>query len=276
MDRALTEAMSPYWRPIKYSFDMSEKKRWLIVVLFAAAMAWVESALVVDLRTLVNRLEPYQANPLPDVSNLGEVELIREFATLIMLCAVGWLAGQTRERRWGYTFLAFGVWDILYYVFLKVIIDWPRSLWDWDILFLLPLPWWGPVFAPMLIAALMIIFGSLVTQFGDQTHRLWPSRRAWIFNLSGCVLALLVFMSDAIRAVEGGVDALRQVLPVWFNWPVFIIALILMAIPLLEISQKFLQGAFRKEKRNLVAEKNNPGAKAFFVLLLCKLISHNS
>ena len=41
--------------------------------------------------------------------------------------------------------MAFGIWDIFYYVFLKIIYDWPKSLFDWDILFLIPLPWWGPV-----------------------------------------------------------------------------------------------------------------------------------
>ncbi len=234
--------------------NMSEKKRGLVVVLFAAAMAWVESALVVDLRMLVNRLEPYQPNPLPDVPKLGEVELIREIATLIMLWTVGCLAGQTREKKWGYALLAFGVWDILYYVFLKIIVDWPHSLWDWDILFLLPLPWWGPVLAPMLIAALMIIFGSVATQFSDHEPPLWPSRRAWIFSLCGCVLALLVFMADAIRVIEGGVEAVRQVLPrkAGFNWPGFILAFLFMMVPAIEIIQKKLSGRFKKENYPLV------------------------
>ncbi len=61
--------------------------------------------------------------------------------------------------------VAFGVWDIFYYVFLKVMCDWPRSLFDWDILFLLPLPWWGPVLAPVSIALLMIVWGTLASQF---------------------------------------------------------------------------------------------------------------
>ena len=182
---------------------MNEKKRWLIVFLFATAMAWVEAAAVVYLRTLVDRVEPYQINPLPLAPRLGEAELAREAATLIMLFTIGWLAGQTWPKRWGYAFLAFGLWDIFYYVFLKIIAGWPHSLWDWDILFLLPLPWWGPVIAPMLIAVLMIVCGTLLTQF----ENLMPSRRAWICNLSGCVLALLVFMADALRAADGGVEA---------------------------------------------------------------------
>ena len=249
---------------------MTEKKRWFLVILFAAAMAWVESALVFDLRTLVDRLEPYQPNPLPFLPKLGEVELVRELATLIMLLTVGWLAGQSGPKRWGYALLAFGVWDIFYYAFLKIITGWPHSLWDWDILFLLPLPWWGPVLAPMLIAALMIVFGTLTTQF----ENIQPSRRAWFFNLSGCALALIVFMADALRAAEGGIEAVRQVLPhkAGFNWPVFIIALLLMAAPVFEMCKQLLQ---EREKLSATA-KMNFGAKAFFLLLLYKLISRNS
>ena len=248
----------------------TEKKRWLLVFLFAIAMAWVESAVVVNLRTLVDRLEPYQANPLPFLPKLGEIELVRELATLVMLLTVGWLAGTTWPHRWGYTFLAFGWWDIFYYVFLKIMVDWPHSLWDWDILFLLPLPWWGPVLAPMLIAALMIVFGTLATQFED----LWPSRRAWFFNWSGCILALIVFMADAIRVAGDGIEAIRQVLPrmAGFNWPVFILAFILMAVPVLEMGHQLLKG-----REKLATSANlNLGAKAFFLLLLYKLLSRNS
>ena len=247
---------------------MNEKKRWLIVFLYAVAMAWVESALVVDLRTLVDRLDPYQPNPLPFLPKLGEVELVREIATLIMLFTVGWLAGQTSSKRWGYASLAFGVWDIFYYAFLKIIVGWPHALWDWDILFLLPLPWWGPVLAPMLIAVLMMVYGTLATQF----ENIQPSRRAWIFNLSGCVLALLVFMADALRAVGGGVEAVRQVLPrqAGFNWPMFIIAFVLMAIPVFETGNQLLKG------REQFSSKMNFGAKAFFLLIVYKIISRNT
>jgi len=70
--------------------------------------------------------------------------------------------------RLGYAAIAFGSWDILYYVFLRIISGWPASLFDWDILFLLPLPWWGPVLAPVCIASLMIVWGTLVTQRQDR------------------------------------------------------------------------------------------------------------
>src|ERR1051326_1970934 len=140
-------------------------RRWLVVVVFAIAMAWVESAVVYYLRTMIHRINPYQANPLPIIGGLGPAEMVREAATLVMLFTIGVLAGKTWRSRLGYSAFAFGVWDIFYYVFLKVMCDWPKSLLDWDILFLLPLPWWGPVLAPVLIALLMIVWGTLASRF---------------------------------------------------------------------------------------------------------------
>ena len=94
-------------------------KRALWVVLFAMAMAWMESAVVVYLRLLVNRLQPYQEDPLPQalMTSVGPTEQVREAATILMLWAMGWLAGNTRRNRFGFFIVAFGVWDIFYYVF---------------------------------------------------------------------------------------------------------------------------------------------------------------
>ena len=207
--------------------------RTLTVVVFAIAMAWVESAVVFDLRTMVDRIEPYQADPLPLVGKLGPVELIRELATMIMLLTVGMLAGKKWPQRLGYSAIAFGVWDIFYYVFLKVMCGWPHSLFDWDILFLLPLPWWGPVLAPVLIAVLMIAWGTRVTQFQVAPNSRVTSLAAWALNILGMFLALYVFMTDTLRVADQGVPAVRQVLPTEFNWPLFLVALALMAAPIL-------------------------------------------
>ena len=212
--------------------------RWLVVVVFATAMAWVESAVVYYLRTHIDRIVPYQPNPLPIIGGLGPVELMRELATLVMLFTVGALAGRTWRTRVGYMVVAFGVWDIFYYVFLKLMCGWPHSLTDWDILFLLPLPWWGPVLAPMLIALLMIFWGTLASQF-ERTHP--PSLSnwsVWVLNFIGVALALYVFMADAIRASGGGVDALRNLLPTYFNWPLFLVALALMASPVVKLARE--------------------------------------
>lgn len=210
-----------------------EPTRWLIVVTFAAAMAWVESAVVLYLRTMINRIEPYQPHPFPIVGGFAMPELIREAATLVMLFAVGLLAGKTWRSRWGYAAIAFGIWDILYYVFLKQMCGWPHSIMDWDILFLLPLPWWGPVWAPVAIALLLVAWGTLATQFPRPVAQ--PHLRLWALNVLGTVLALYIFMADTLRAADGGVDAIREVLPERFNWPLFSLSLCLMAAPVISL-----------------------------------------
>jgi hypothetical protein len=202
---------------------------------FAIAMAWVEAASVFYIRALVDRIEPYQADPLPvDTMNgvLGHVELWREAATLVMIAALGLLAGRTWRHRAGYAALAFGAWDIFYYVFLRLITGWPRTLLDWDILFLLPLPWWGPVLAPVSIAMVMILWGTLVTQAGGDAADVRRARLTWTLASLGIVLALGVFMIDAWRALPDGREAVLQVMPTAFNWPLFCVALLLMALPI--------------------------------------------
>ena len=158
-----------------------------------------------------------------------------------MLATLGMLAGRTWRRRAGYAALAFGVWDIFYYVFLRLISGWPRTLLDWDVLFLLPLPWWGPVLAPISIALVMIVWGTLATQSDDGATE---ARWAWALGWSGIVLALGVFMIDAWRALPDGRDAVLQVLPTTFNWPLFWVALLLMASPALH------QAAFFPTRRH--------------------------
>jgi len=140
------------------------------------------------------------------------------------------LAGRTWRARLGYAAIAFGSWDILYYVFLRIISGWPASLFDWDILFLLPLPWWGPVLAPVIVALLMIVWGTLATQSRDRAA---DARWAWALACVGIALALGVFMIDTWRALPDGRDAVLQVLPATFNWPLFCAALLLMASPAL-------------------------------------------
>ena len=210
----------------------SSRTRWAIVMAFAIAMAWVEAASVSYVRALVDRIEPYQAHPLPMNGALGYVESFREAATIVMIAAVGLLAGRTWRSRAGYAALAFGAWDVFYYVFLHLISGWPRTLMDWDILFLLPLPWWGPVLAPVSIALVMILWGTLATLSSEAATG--PGARwVWALGWAGIALALAVFMIDALRALPNGRDAVLQVLPTRFKWPLFSVALLLIASPAL-------------------------------------------
>jgi hypothetical protein len=224
-----------------------EGQRWLVVVLYAIAMAWVEAAVVYYLRSLIDRIEPYQPCPLPIAGGFGKAELIREIATLVMLFTVGWLAGATWRARLGYSVVAFGVWDIFYYVFLRVMTGWPKSLLDWDILFLIPLPWWGPVWAPTSIALLMILWGTFMTKVGRFPVPLGIQWKLFALGCAGAVLALFTFMADAIRVADQGTEALRNMLPVRFNWPLFVVALALMALPVADVVRQELRARRKVE-----------------------------
>lgn len=211
-------------------------KRLSIVFAYAIAMAWVESAVVVYLRTLIGRVTPYQTDPLPVSVGLGWIEVGRELATLVMLFTVGWLAGQTWRSRSGYSLIAFGTWDIFYYVFLVPMSGWPRSFLDWDVLFLVPLPWWGPVLAPVLISLLLISGGMLVAWGESRQKPIWPHRWTVVLNFLGIGLALYAFMLPALQVIQGGEQAVRQVLPTSFNWTLFGLAFILLAAPIADMA----------------------------------------
>jgi hypothetical protein len=152
-----------------------------------------------------------------------------------MLATVGILAGRNVVSRLGYALIAFGVWDIFYYVFLVPMTGWPDSLLDWDILFLLPLPWWGPALAPMLIAALMVAWGILVTQFERLQRVALSDWRPLALHAVGVLLALCVFMSDGLQAFARGDKNLLELLPTTFPWPLFVVALLLMSAPVAQL-----------------------------------------
>lgn len=206
------------------------------VSLYAVAMAWVEAAVVYYLRIIAQQPDPYLPHTMPYPMPLVRTEMGREAATLLMLLAVGWLAGRSWRSRLGYLLVAFGLWDIFYYIFLAAITGWPRSLGDWDILFLLPLPWWGPVWSPVAIALLMVAGGLLMTRYDEAAQPVWPRAWAWTATGTGMALALYVFMADALAQVDRGYDALLRMRPVTFHWAVFLVALLLMAAPLLDVA----------------------------------------
>ena len=239
---------------------MNEKKRWLVVAGYAVAMAWVEAAVVFYLRTMIGRIDPYQSNPLPEFAGISRVELVREAATLLMLLGVGLLAGRDARSRWGYAAIAFGVWDIFYYVFLRMMAPWPHSLLDWDILFLLPLPWWGPVIAPMLIAGLMIAWGTLASQWNHAGRSFRADWKPWLLNFAGMALALYVFMADSFHAIGQGQDAVRNTLPVKFDWGAFAVALVLMSAPIFDLAQRLWRPAWTTSRGNATGlDQEAPG-----------------
>ena len=190
--------------------------RAIAVVAFAFAMGYVESAVVVDLRAALG-LPAAPTFPLqqagPD-ERLALIEFGREIATLVMLVGVGWAVGRRGWEWLAWTAVAFGVWDIAYYGWLAVFIGWPASVFDVDLLFLVPVPWVGPVWAPVVVSLALFALGLLAAR----AYALGPGPairgRDVATGLLGGALVLLSFMVDGPRLIDGGV-------PGGFPWPVF-------------------------------------------------------
>jgi hypothetical protein len=196
-------------------------RRFLWVSAYAIAMAFLEAVVVVYLRGLLQITNDHVA-----LGSYVIMETWREVATLVMLVGVGWLAGRRRIERWAYGLFAFGMWDIWYYIWLKTLIDWPASLLDWDVLFLVPLRWWGPVLSPMLIAALICITAVLAMARLARGERLGITPTRVGVALMGGLLALYVFMSDSLHALlAGGLIGTRSGPSpsngrcFWWRWP---------------------------------------------------------
>lgn len=203
------------------------------LLLFAASFGYVEAAVVVYLRALyepvhqhyfpgrapgdllpVVRLEQLQVRE-PRAARLLGVELTREFATLLMLAAVGTAVARNFRQGFAAFMIAFGLWDIFFYLFLKLLIDWPMSLSDWDLLFLLPVPWVGPVWAPLAVAASLVLAGVLILR--REAAGLSPLRMGWpqvVALAAGGALIVLAFCRDWENTAAGG-D------PNAFAWPLF-------------------------------------------------------
>ena len=123
---------------------------------FAVAMAFVEAAVVVYLREIIGAGSVFPMKEIP--ASLLVVEVGRETATIVILVSVAILSVRGGLRRMGAFLLAFAAWDIFYYLWLYAMIGWPAGLADWDVLFLIPLPWVGPVWSVLLISTGMIAF----------------------------------------------------------------------------------------------------------------------
>jgi hypothetical protein len=197
------------------------------LVLFGVAFGFVEAAVVVYLRTIYEpvrrQLRPEQPAgelfPLiakdqipsmpPEARRLPAVEAAREAATMVMLAAVALVVTGDR-RLWLPAFaVAFGTWDLFFYVFLKVLIGWPATLLTWDVLFLIPVPWAAPVLAPVVVS-LTIIGGGLMAL--RRTVHMRPLH--WCGLTLGSLLILVSFMWDFGNITAGG-------LPHPFAWPLF-------------------------------------------------------
>ncbi len=211
-------------------------RRLIWLTLFSIAMAHVEAAVVVHLRTIYYADNPLEIFPLAILSQRHlSIELAREVATVVMILSVALLAEKGFTRVIAAFVYVFGLWDICYYIWLKLMIGWPQSWTEWDVLFLIPWPWFGPWIAPALIALMFVIWGGWTLY--QQTHLRFAWDSIALFTL-GTALALATFLLPGIPLLAGGTDAFRNFTPAAFSWILFGVGYLLMLVALWRDSTK--------------------------------------
>jgi hypothetical protein len=202
------------------------------LVIFSVAFGYVEAAVVTYLRSIYTPLRlhfyPGSANELFPLLTLQQLRLLgqehilrlkteiwREFATLLMLGGAALLAAR-KPREWFAAFLiCFGVWDSTFYLFLKLLVQWPASLLTWDILFLIPVPWTGPVIGPVLVSLSMIATGATLLWREYNHAAVHITRLQWALIVLGGAIVVVAFMWDFRNTANGGN-------PNPFNWILFV------------------------------------------------------
>jgi hypothetical protein len=206
---------------------------WL--TMFATAMGLLEAAVVVYLRELFYP-DGFRFPLMELPARIQAVELAREGATLVMLVAVAALARTDRTDRFFVFAYLFGVWDIVYYAGLWLFLGWPESLLTWDVLFLIPVPWVGPVLAPLIVSALLIAGFAVHERLAAAGGPLRLAISGWAIASAGALLIVVSFCWR-YRSVRAGDE------PQDFPWLLFASGVLVGAAPPARAAWKALAAA---------------------------------
>lgn len=201
---------------------MSFRATAAVVIAFAIAMAYLESAVVVYLQGALGAVvgDIFPLRPAAEAGDLLLIEVGREVATIVMIGTLGMLVGRTGPERLAWAAVVFGVWDIGYYAWLQVFTGWPGSLGTTDLLFLIPLPWVGPVWSPVLVSVALVGVGLAVAARQWAGRQIKVKRRHWAAGLVAGVIVIASYTIDSGRLLEGG-------LPGPYPWPIFAVGMAL-------------------------------------------------
>ena len=169
--------------------------RFCVVVVFSIVFANIEASVVVYLRHIFHpdgfHFPMTVFGEGPHWKRFLFTEIGREAATMVLILTTCWLAGRNRHQRFAYFLTIFAIWDIFYYVWLKVLIDWPASIMDWDILFLIPVTWASPVLYPVLISIVWLAFAGMILYRDLCGRPLRTTLPDWIaFSAAGLIVVI--------------------------------------------------------------------------------------
>lgn len=181
-----------------------------VLAVFAAAMGMLEAICVIYLRWAF----PASTHFLPPPRVL-QIEALREACTIIMIVGAGWLGGFNAHTRLASFVLVFGVWDIVYYLGLWWPGDSQSGLLDWDLLFLIPEHWYGPILAPVLISVYFVAACVFVHWKEEQGTPFVLSARNLMVQLVAAAVWYLSFVKDSETITKHGFEGVS------YSWPLF-------------------------------------------------------
>jgi len=203
----------------------------MTLVLFSIAFAYIEAVVVVYLRAIfypngfsfpiINFLE------MPGADRYILIEIGREAATIVLILTASWLMVSNWRQRLAYFLIIFATWDIFFYLWLKVLLNWPSSVLDWDILFLIPLTWAGPVLAPLITSLTMLLVAALFLT--SKTVKLTFLPVAGLVILIAMIVVL--YCLAGLRITEPDYNS-------YFSWPVFITLHLMVIVMLLRFESR--------------------------------------
>lgn len=215
---------------------------------FAVAMGFLEASVVVYLRALFYP-DGFRFPLVPMPGQLVVTELVREAATLLMLLAPGALITRVRSERFAWFCWCFAVWDLGYYLFLELALGWPESWMTWDVLFLLPVEWCGPVLAPCIISLGLLVLAVLLLEQGRRSPGRGPLAWQWILWIVAACVYFGTFIEGPVRYLAAGTGAAHHALnglagwvPEHYAWPWFGLATVLATVALWPLAKAAIGG----------------------------------
>jgi hypothetical protein len=232
--------------------QLKANRKFLLLSIFGIAMGFLEAIVVVYLRQLFypNGFD-FPLAIFPEW--ILDVEWLREIATIVMLLTIATIAGKNFNQRFSFFLYTFAIWDIFYYIALKMILNWPSSLLTFDILFLIPVAWIGPVLAPLICSITMIILSIEIVFLEEKGFKIKIKFLDWLLILSGSLIIFLTFIWDYSKIIIFGgylsnffslfdnekfIRTISEYKPEHFNWLAFLMGEVLILLSMVFIFKK--------------------------------------
>ena len=189
------------------------KKRLAVLTLFSITFAFFVTAVMYFIRS------HYYPNgfdfPVKLLKGLPfAIEYMRQLANLVIIFCVAYLAGRNVRERMAAFMFVFGLWDIFYYIWFYILIQWPPDLMAWDLLYRVPVHWSGPVIAPIIVSIALIKAALLIFYSGSKNWNIKFNLSDWLVEIFAGIGVLTAFLWNYQKIQQGKI-------PEYFPWWIF-------------------------------------------------------